>query len=152
MEASAPATARPQKFSPRPLEIERGTSPAAGANFSLTNPGRPGWLLVGVLFRLVTDANAANRSVTVDYDDGNGSLYMSNGIQGVVTANTTALFAFDAHRDTSEANVNNQVFAPLYPAAFEPGTKLQINVLNKQAGDQLDRIMLVYERQEYAPS
>jgi hypothetical protein len=152
VEVSLPATARPQKYAPRPLELVPGTSPAAGANFSLTSPGRPGWKLVAVLFRLVTDANAANRSVTVDYDDGNGSLFVSNGIQGVVTASTTALFCFTSGRTVSEANVNNQVFAPLQPAEFMGGQKLQVNVLNKQAGDQLDRVVLVFERQEYAAS
>jgi hypothetical protein len=144
--------ARPQKYAPTPLEIVKGDTPAAGANFSLTSPGRPGWKLVAVLFRLVTDANVANRSVTVDCDDGNGTLFLSNGIQGVVTANTTALFSFAAGRAISEANVNNQVFAPLQPAEFMGGQKLQINVLNKQAGDQLDRVVLVFERQDYAPS
>jgi hypothetical protein len=152
VEASDLQYARPQKYAPRPLEIVLGDKPAAGAGFTLTSPGRPGWRLVAVTFRLVTDANAANRSVTVDYDDGNGSLFGSNGMQGLVTANTTALFSFDRQRTVSEANTNSQVFAPLLPVEFQGGQKLQINVLNKQATDQLDRVVLVFERELYAAS
>lgn len=152
MDDASPPRARPQKYSPRPLEIVPQTAPAAGANFSATSPGRLGWRLVGLLFRLVTDANVASRSVTVDYDDGNGTVFVSNGMQGVVTASTTARFAFDCERTVSEANANNQVFAPLRAIEFMPGQKLQINVLNKQAGDQLDQIVSVFEREIYAPS
>lgn len=135
-----------------PVEVVYGDAPAAGANFSLTTPGRAGWKLLSLTFKLVTDANAANRSVTVDADDGNGKLFASNGMQGVVLASTTALFSFQANRGTSEANVNNQLFVPLLPVIFEGGQKLQINVLNKQAGDQLSNIVAMFERQPFAPS
>jgi hypothetical protein len=130
----------------------QGTSPSAGASFSVTSPGRPGWRLIGVLFRLVTDATVANRSVTVDYDDGNGVLFGSNGMQGVVAASTTVNFSFDTQRTVSEANSNGQIFAPLRPEYFQGGQKLLINVLNVQAGDQLSRIALVFERERFAPS
>jgi hypothetical protein len=144
--------ARPQKYDPEPLEIVLGDTPAAGANFSLTTPGRPGWLLLAVTFRLVTDGNAANRSVTVDYDDGNGSLFGSNGMQPVIAATTTQLLAFQANRGQSEWNANGQSFHPLMPVEFQGGQKLQINVLSIQAGDQLDRIVMTFLRRDYAPS
>jgi hypothetical protein len=144
--------ARPQKYDPEPLEVVLGDKPAAGADFSLTTPGRPGWLLVAVTFRLVTDANVANRSVTVDYDDGNGSLFGSNGMQPVIAANTTQLLSFQANRGQSEWNSNSQSFHPLFPVEFQGGQKLQINVLSIQAGDQLDRIVMTFLRRDYAPS
>lgn len=144
--------ARPQKYDPEPLELVAGDKPAAGANFSLTSPGRPGWLLVAVTFRLVTDANVATRFVTVDYDDGNGTLYASNGAQGGIAAGTTAILSFTANRATSEANTGNQIFVPLLPIEFQGGQKLQINVASKQGGDQLDRIVMAFIRRAYAPS
>src|SRR3954471_5282930 len=107
--------ARPQKYDPEPLEILKGDTPAAGANFSLTSPGRPGWRLVAVTFRLVTDANAANRSVTVDYADENAPLVASNGMQPVIAASTTQILAFMANRGQSEWNSNSQSFHPLLP-------------------------------------
>lgn len=144
--------ARPQKYDPAPLEVVLGTTPAAGASFSLTTPGRPGWLLLAVTFRLVTDANVADRAVTVDYDDGNGSLFGSNGFGAVVTANTTELFAFQANVGQAAWNTQGQAFVPLLPVEFQGGQKLQINVLNKQATDQLDRIVMAFLRRDYAPS
>jgi hypothetical protein len=144
--------ARPQKYDPEPLEIVLGTTPAAGASFTLTSPGRPGWLLIAVTFRLVTDANVADRAVTVDYDDGNGSLMASNGVGFVVAASTTELFAFQANIGQAAWNTRGQAFAPLLPAEFQGGQKLQINVLGVQAGDQLDRIVLTFIRRSYAPS
>ncbi len=144
--------ARPQKYDPEPLEVVLGTAPAAGANFELVTPGRPGWLLLAVTFRLVTDANVADRGVTVDYDDGNGSLFGSNGLQPVVAATTTELYSFQANRGQSEWNSKGQAFSPLMPVEFQGGQKLQINVLSKQAGDQLDRIVMTFLRRDYAPS
>lgn len=144
--------ARPQKYDPEPLEVVLGTTPAAGASFSLTTPGRPGWLLVAVTFRLVTDANVADRAVTVDYDDGNGSLFGSNGFGAVVTANTTELFAFQANVGQAAWNTQGQAFVPLLPVEFQGGQKLQINLKNVQAGDQLDRIVMAFLRRDYAPS
>jgi hypothetical protein len=144
--------ARPQKYDPEPLEIVLGDAPAAGASFSLTSPGRAGWLLIAVTFRLVTDANVADRAVTVDYDDGNGSLMASNGFGAVVAASTTELFAFQANIGQAAWNTRGQAFAPLLPAEFQGGQKLKINVLGIQVGDQLDRIVMTFLRREYAPS
>jgi hypothetical protein len=152
VEAAQLPYARPQKYDPEPLEIVRGDAPAAGANFSLTTPGRAGWLLIAVLFRLVTDANVADRAVTVDYDDGNGSLFGSNGFGAVVAASTTELFAFQANVGQAAWNTAGQAFVPLLPVEFQGGQKLQINVLNVQATDQLDHIVMAFLRRSYAPS
>jgi hypothetical protein len=152
VEAAELARARPQKYAPRPLEIVLGDKPAAGASFSLTSPGRPGWRLIGATFRLVTDANVADRAVTVDYDDGNGSLFGSNGFGAVVQASTTELFSFQANIGQAAWNTRGQAFVPLMPVEIMGGQKLQINVLGVQVGDQLDRIVLVFERELYAAS
>jgi hypothetical protein len=90
--------------------------------------------------------------VTVDYDDGNGSLIASNGFGAVVAASTTELFAFQANVGQAAWNTRGQAFVPLLPAEFQGGQKLQINVLGKQAGDQLDRIVMTFQRRDYAPS
>lgn len=127
-------------------EVTLGTSPAAGANFALANSGLQDSRLLSVTFKLVTDANAANRYVSVDYNDGNGHLFVRNGIQGAVTAGTTALFSFNSHRTVSEANANNEVFAPLQPALIQSTQSIGINIVNIQAGDQLSQIVMLWER------
>lgn len=152
MEAAELPYARPQKYDPRPLEIVYGATPAAGVAFSQTTPGRLGWTLIAVTFRFVTDANVADRAVTVDYDDGNGSLFGSNGFGAVVQAGTTELFAFQANIGQAAWNTQGQAFVPLLPVNFEGGQKLQINATNIQVGDQLDRIVLTFLRELYAAS
>lgn len=127
-------------------EVVYGTQPAAGGGFSLTNPGRIGWLLLGVTFRLVTDANAANRFVRVEADDGSGTIYSRNGFAQAVTAGTTAFFTFQGSRGSSDWNANNEAYLPLQPLLFAPGHKLLISIAGVQAGDQLSQIALMFER------
>jgi hypothetical protein len=152
VEALTHPQSRQRQYQPRPLEILLGAQPAAGANFSLTSPGELGWRLTAVTFRLTADANAANRAVTVDYDNGNGQLFGSNGLAAVFTANQVPVLSFQANIGAAVSNTALQAFAPLLPVEFARGQKLQINVLNKQAGDQLDRIVIVFERQPYSSS
>lgn len=127
-------------------EVTLGTSPAAGANFSLQNTGLQDSRLLSITFKLVTDGNAASRYVSVDYNDGNSHLFVRNGIQGAVAASTTALFSFNSHRTISEANANNEVFAPLQPALIQSTQSIGINVANIQATDQLSQIVMLWER------
>lgn len=136
----------PQLFIPEPLELVYPDTPAAGASFSLTSPGKQGWQLVSVAFRLVTDATVQTRFATVDYEDANGLLFASNGGQGGVAAGTTAFYSFNANRASSEGSAGNQIFAPLFPVQFMPSQKLQINVLNIGVADQLSRIVLGFIR------
>jgi hypothetical protein len=152
VETGALAVARPQKYAPRPIEVVYGDTPSAGANFSLTSPGRLGWRLLAVTFRLVTDANVADRAVTVDYDDGNGKLFSRNGFGAVVQASTTEDFAFQANMGQAAWNTAGQAFCPLLPVEFQGGQKVQINVANIQVTDALSRIVLAFERQTYAAS
>jgi hypothetical protein len=127
-------------------ELVTGSTPAAGSGFTLTNPGQFGWLLTCATFRLVTDANVANRFVTLDYDDGNGVIFCRNTFPQAVTASTTAVFSFQADRGSSDWSANNDASLPLKAHFFEPGQKVQVNIANVQAGDQIDRIRLIMER------
>lgn len=123
-----------------------GTAPAAGANFSASNDSRFYSRLIACTFTLVTDANVASRYVSLDYQDGNGLTLARNGVQGAVTASTTARFSFDMHRTVSEANANSDVFAPLVPLFVHAGQLVAITVVGIQVGDQLGTITLTFER------
>jgi hypothetical protein len=136
----------PQLYIPEPLEFEYETSPAAGAGFTVTSPGKQGWVLVSVVGQIVTDGNAANRGITVDVDDGNGVNVVSNGVGGVVVASTTATFSFNPYLGPSAGNVANQIFGGLMPVNVLPGQKLEVNVKNIQVGDQLSGIVLGFLR------
>lgn len=152
MEFSPQGYARPIPYEPVPLEVVQGTAPAAGSGFAVTNPGRAGWILVAVLFRLVASAAVANRVVTVDYDDGNGLHFLSHAANALVTAGQTRDHVFSAAIGSAYSNGGNDLFAPLFPWLSDPGRALQINVANMDVADQLSNIVLVFARPPTASS
>jgi hypothetical protein len=141
-----PGLSTPYLFPQGWTEVVYGDKPPVAGGFSKTNPGRLGWKLVGVAFRLVTDGNAANRFVAVTLDDGSGIIYSRNCFAQAVTASTTALLSFQAGRGAADWNANNEASLPLQPVFMAPGHVLAIALTNAQAGDQLDRIAIMFER------
>lgn len=122
------------------------TTPAAGATASVTVDGK--WVIRPVAARLslTTDANAANRVVTVDYLDSKGNTWLRNGAGLVVTANTTAqTFEFNSARTVAEWAANAPVFAPLAPYFLPPGFQVKFNVSNIQATDAISGLTLWFE-------
>lgn len=128
------------------LEVETPANPAAGANFSKTVDGRYVSRLVAVTFTLVTDANVANRVVSVDIQDGNGKLLNSRGPAVQILAGTTQQFSADVNRGGDDWISGGNVFFGLNSYYLEPGRLVAITVASKQVGDQLSAIVLSWER------
>lgn len=149
---SPQSTARLQPYEPLPLEVLLGDSPAAGSGFSITNPGRLGWLLVAVRFQLVTSAVVGNRNVTVDYEDGNGTIYMRHPFSAAQAAGATQLYNLSERYGAPFAGSSGALFGGLNPMPFDVGRKLQVNVAGMDAGDQLSSIVLAFLRPPTAPS
>lgn len=121
--------------------------PAAGANFSFTCQPYDRWRLVAARFTLTTDANVADRYVTIDYLDGTGTAVASDGAAVAVTAGTTSqVFTGSINRGTSEWNNASAVFFPLSGLWIEAGQVVKITVANIQAADQLDKIRFTFDR------
>jgi hypothetical protein len=123
-----------------------GVKPAAGANFSLAIDARWRWRIVTAVFTLVTDANAANRYVTLEYQDGSGVALVVDAAAVVVTANSTQRFAGSTARGVAEWAANTDVLFPLTPVFLDGGGALTINVANKQVTDQLSAIRFLVDR------
>jgi len=120
------------------------TSPAAGANASVQVPGQFGYRVIGALATLTTDANAANRLVSLDVINANGSTRLRNPAPATIPANTSAQKYVWNDAYANMLSVTNgpmviPVNALLVPAAWS----IQITVDNKQAGDQLASLSLV---------
>lgn len=129
------------------------TTPAAGANASVTVPGEFQYRVLGARLSLTTDANAANRLVTIDYLDGRANVRLRNGAGVVVTANTSAqTYEFDAHRTIAEWAANTPVFAPLAPWFLPPASVIRFTVTNIQATDQISGLSLWVEKFPTGPS
>lgn len=122
------------------------TAPAAGATASYTVPGQYSQRIVAARLLITTDANAANRLITLDFLNARGITYAQNGAAVVVTANTSAqVFEWHRNRTVSEWAANTPVWAPLLDAFLPPGFVVKFNVLNIQATDAISGLRLWVE-------
>ena len=123
------------------------TTPAAGAQASVTVEGRWALRVLAARCTLTTDANAANRLVTIDYLNNNGVVRARSGAGVVITASTSAqAFEFSAHRTVAEWAANTPIFAPLQPWILPPGFVVRFTVTNIQATDALTALSLWVEK------
>lgn len=123
------------------------TAPAAGANLSFTVEARNYVRVLGARCNITTDANAANRFVSLDYINPRGQTMMRNAVAFVLVANVTnQKYEWSAQRSDGAAVANTPVLAPVMPLFLAPGTLAQITIDNIQAGDAITLASLVVER------
>lgn len=122
------------------------TTPAAGAAATYTVPGQFAARLLAARLTITTDANVANRFVSLDYIDAKGTTRLRNAIAKVFAANTTAqAFEWSAQRTTGEWVANAPVLAPLAPWWLPPGFTVKFAVDAIQATDQISGLSLWIE-------
>lgn len=124
------------------------TSPAAGANASFTVGGRnvEGLRVLAALATLTTDANVANRLVSLDYIDARSVTRVRNAASFLVVASQTGVaFQFDQAHSATDRATGTPIFAPLNDVILTPGWTVQVTVDSKQATDQLSAISFVVE-------
>jgi hypothetical protein len=127
-------------------------TPAAATAASYTVPGSFACRVIGARLSITTDANAANRFVSLDYIDSRGVTRLQNGAGLVVTANTTAqVFNWDCNRTVAEWATNTPVFAPLAPLFLYPGWSVKFNYTNPQAADAISSLSLWVEQFQTGP-
>lgn len=123
------------------------TTPAAGTNLAFTVESRNWIRVLGARANITTDANAANRFVSLDYINARGVTYMRNAAGLVVTANTTnQKFEWIGQRTDAQWAANTPVLLPVYPVFLPPGTVVQITLDAIQATDQISLASLTVER------
>lgn len=122
-------------------------SPAAGANLAVTVEGRNWLRVLGARLNVTTDANVANRFVSLDYVNARGQTIMRNAAGLVVTASTTnQRFEWTAQRTDAQWAANTPVLVPVYPLFLAPGSVVQFTLDSIQVGDQVSGAVLVVER------
>lgn len=97
-------------------------------------------------FRLVTDANAANRQVTVNVNDGGGILLASFSAAAVQTASLTRDYVFLPNYSAPSGPVGGIYNTPWYEGLLQPDFSIVLTVGAKQAGDQVSNIRLNQQR------
>lgn len=126
-------------------EVVAPKSPAAGGGFTYTVE-RYWEVSDSLAFRLVTDANAANRQVTVNVLDGGGVLLASFAAAAVQTAALTRDYVFLPNINTSSGPTNAIYYNPWYEGLLQPQFEIVVAIGAVQVGDQLSRIRLNQER------
>lgn len=126
--------------------LERGVSPAAGAEFSTTIDGRYFVRLITVFCRLVTDANVADRQVSLQYLDEAGNPFAIMGAPVTQAAATTTDYAWQAWLGQPDWPVSGTVLIPLAQVILQPPYSWKIDVDNVQATDALTRVRYLSDR------
>lgn len=124
----------------------KGTSPAAGSNYSLTVSGAYAERFSVCKFTLTTSATVANRIVTVDYIYPGTGTIAEAGPTVIQTASSTGVYNGRIGFGPSDWNTGTAAFFGLPDIILLPGMQLQINVANIDATDALSSIFFVRER------
>jgi len=121
-------------------------APVAGASYTYKVGPWDRMRLVFCTFTLATDANAANRYVTIEYPGINGVSVLADGASVTVSANTSAQrFVGSLRRGPAEWNTNTDVFFPLSGFWAPVGQSIVINIANVQVGDQLSKVTMTFD-------
>lgn len=137
----------------QPFGVARGVqepfaiaNPAAGSGAAFVCDGRGLRRLLSLVFTLTTDANAANRYVTVEFQGNDANAYCVNAAGVTVAASTTQRFAGTISRGQGEWASGSDILYPLESLFLYPGDTLRVVVAAIQAGDTLTKIRGVMER------
>lgn len=122
------------------------TSPAAGANFTYTFPAPYHYKLDGLRFKMITDGNAANRTIMLDiYTVGVPPIYYSSTI--LQPESLTRYWHMWAGLNTIDRQSFSQVIASFPPQIWlREGSIIATDIKNLQVGDQMSEIILYFRR------
>jgi hypothetical protein len=120
-------------------------NPAVATDLAIVAPGNGLWRVISVVFRLVTDANAANRFVQLTADDGS-NVWWQAAAPEVQAASTTIDHGAYVGATTSTLVVGVAAIAlPADGLWLEPGWALRSVTDNVQAGDQFSAVTALVE-------
>lgn len=119
------------------------TDPAADNEILETVPARRRWRLISIRFKLITDANVANRIVTLTIDDGTNNL-LTIPSDTAQTASLTRYYHY--HLQPVPQFLIDAIFSlPLPDLFLAAGFRIQTLTTGLQAGDDFSVIQLLVE-------
>lgn len=127
-------------------------NPAAGAEFTITGPGKGLWRVISVAFRLVTDATVAARVPILTGDDGT-TVWLKTADNTSQAASLTVDYgAFAGAAAGSVAGVYTHFPLGDNGVILYPGWRLRSTTSALQAGDQYSNIGFLVEEFPNGPS
>lgn len=124
----------------------RVPTPAAGGGFTYKSTGSYWEMLDAIAFQLVTSVTAANRSLTLTFQDGENVALATVPQSLQVAASQTAQYTY-LWNVIAEQGVTNGPFLNVLPQVwFQPDFKVVVTGTNLQAGDQLSNIRIYTQR------
>jgi hypothetical protein len=114
--------------------------PAVASSVTIVMPEAVRWILLAVCFRIVTDANVANRTPVLTVLDGSGTARASVAAGVATVASKTADYTF-ANGLAGWVAAGTSVVSGAGPVLpLQDGDSLVISVDGVQAGDQVSRV------------
>jgi len=123
------------------IHLLTGTDPAANVEISETVPTNTVYLLETLYFSLVTDANAADRTVAVTFDDGT-SEFMRVEPNIVQVASKTYYYTFGIGFPEDIALKKDAIHAPLPDMPLPEAYRIKTVTDNRQATDNFGAPLL----------
>lgn len=122
-------------------------NPAAGANLAVVVESRNWIRVLAAVATITTDANVANRFVSLDYITARGTTYCRNAGGFVEAAGNGGKVYTWSEQRTDSANVaGGSALLPASSMFIPPGSTIQLTVDNKQATDTITSVILTVER------
>ena len=127
-------------------------NPGANTNLAIVVGGENWVRVLDAIATITTDANVANRFVSLDFINPRGVTYIRNAAGLVVTASTTnQVFQWNEQRTDAQWAANTPVLAPVSSIFLPPNSTIQITIDSKQAGDTITNAHFVIERYPTGP-
>lgn len=133
-------------------------SPAVATEISIPAPGQGLWRVISLAFRLVTDANVANRAVQLFADDGTNVWWRASAAAVQAAGTTVDHGAFAGAATSTLTGTVATLALPSEGLWLEPGWRLRTITANIQAGDQYSAIAALVEefpngpREQWSPT
>lgn len=124
--------------------------PAAGADFSWSVPANSRVEIISVVFEIVADGTAANRQAQVNGNDGTYDFQFSVA-PGVQTAGETIEYQFAIDNDPTDLSGAYQLMTCKLAEhmILDPGDSFDSSILNLQAADQIQNIVIRFRQWVY---
>lgn len=120
-----------------------GTTPAAGANWSVTVPGAARWIVKSIYFSLTTSAVVGSRNPSIIFDDG-VSILMQALTNNALAASSSATYSSFSNSASLQAQGLVLFGLPLN-VSLTSGYRVRSSVFGLQAGDQLSAPQILAE-------